>query len=198
MKTKVTLEAQMRDVTATFLSRVPRKPRKVTHLHHFSLICSNRKYKKWGTKLIRSAWLWARWWGGQRRWKEKMMHSSSQGDGVFLTEGLDLMPPRNAWHCVEKEQGGREWEQCLTTSQEWAGCLDTSQTPLESESSVATMSNRTCSIGQDKIYGCLCAGLSAYLRTSTDLYLPVRGPGRACLSVSVNHYVWWCVSMCVY
>lgn len=50
----------------------------------------------------------------------------------------------------------------------------TSQTPLESKSSTATMSRSTYSIGPDKIYGCLCAGLPTYLCTSTDLYLPVR------------------------
>ncbi len=52
--------------------------------------------------------------------------------------------------------------------------LRTSQTPLQSKSYTATMSRSTYSIGPDKIYGCLCAGILTYLCTSTDLYLPVR------------------------
>lgn len=54
------------------------------------------------------------------------------------------------------------------------------------------MSRSTYSIGQDKIYGCLCAGLPTYLCTSTDLYLPVRltaGLVCQCLRMAMFDYV---------
>lgn len=75
--------------------------------------------------------------------------------------------------------------------------LCTSQTAAESKSSIATKSRSTESFGQGKIYGCLCAGVSAYLCTATDPYLPVRltaGVICQCLLTAMFDYV----SRCVY
>lgn len=75
--------------------------------------------------------------------------------------------------------------------------LCTSQTPLEPKSFTATMSRPTYSIGPDKIYGCLCAGLTTYLCTSTDLYLPVRlTVGLVCQWMCMIMFDY--VSRCVY
>lgn len=121
-----------------------------------------------------------------------MKHSRSQQDSC-LTEAWDLMPPRNTCQCAEKEQrerGTSVWPLHRNEQDVWTQ-LSTSQTPLESKPSIATMSRLTYSIGQDKIYGCLCAWFSTYLCTSTDLYLPTAR--LVCQCMTMFDYVSWCV-----
>jgi len=112
---------------------------------------------------------------GRRRWKERMKRNRSQGDSP-LAEARDPMPPRSPCQSAEKGQSerGTSIRPLHRNEQDVWTQLRTSQTPPEPKSSTATMSRPTCSIGSDKIYGRLCAGLPTYLCTSTDFYLPVR------------------------
>ncbi len=126
-----------------------------------------------------------------------MKHSRSQGDSP-LTEAWDLMPPRTHASVLKRgRERGTSIRPLHRNEQDVWTQLCTSQTPLEPKSSTATMSRPTYSIGPDKIYGCLCAGLPTYLCTSTDLYLPVRltaGLVCQCLCMIMFDYV----SRCVY
>lgn len=103
------------------------------------------------------------------------------------------MPPRTHARVLKKgRERGTSIRPLHRNEQDVWTQLCTSQTPLEPKSSTATMSRPTYSIGSDKIYGCLCAGLPTCLCTSTDLYLPGRlmvGLVCQCLCMIMFDYV---------
>lgn len=174
------------------------QPQKMTHLLQFSIINSNRiHWNREQNDTVRTTQLRGRQRDGQRRRKERMNHNMNQGDGP-LTEAWDLMPPRTHASVLKKgSERGTSVQPLHRNVQDVWTQLCTSQTPLEPKSSTATMSRPTYSIGPDKIYGCLCAGLQTYLCKSTDLYLPVRltaGLVCQCLCMIMFDYV----SRCVY
>lgn len=170
----------------------------MTHLLHFTIIDSHRiLWSREQNYTVCTTPSRGRQRDGQRRWKERMKHSRSQGDSP-LTAAWDLVPPRTHASVLKRgRERGTSIRPLHRNEQDVWTQLCTSQTPLEPKSSTATMSRPTYSIGPDKIYGCLCAGLPTYLCTSTDLYLPVRltaGLVCQCLCMIMFDYV----SRCVY